>query len=76
MTLLCTEHELCGPYLLTPWSRVLLQKLTVNIALVKNYVGLTVRNPVLSFMRFKGFVYVSHRIEFRMPNVPGFFKVI
>jgi hypothetical protein len=42
-----------------------------------NYVGLTDRDPVCpSFMGFKSFFLVSQRIEFRMPDVPGFFKVI
>ena len=37
------------------------------------YVGLMYRGPVHPrFMGFKNSVLVSHRIEFGMPNVPGF----
>jgi hypothetical protein len=44
-----------------------------NSAQSMNYVGLMDRHPVHpSFMGFKSVVLVSNRIEFRMPNVPGF----
>jgi len=42
-----------------------------------NYVGLMDRDPVgPNFIGFNSSVLVSQRIEFRMPNVPGFSKVI
>jgi len=42
-----------------------------------NYVGLMDRDAICpSFMGFKSSVLVSHRIQFRMPNVTGCFKVM
>jgi len=46
-----------------------------NSAQNMNYVGLMDRDPVHpSFMGLKSAVLVSNGIEFRMPNVPGFFS--
>ena len=41
-----------------------------------NYLGLVDRDPVRSgSWVFRSSDLVSHRSEFRMPNVPGFFKL-